>query len=183
MAKSKFSKSEDPFEIPKTTRFLPLQEFDPENKALAGIGIFVWINPPRSMLEEFDNFTRAYNVALDELCIRSGLKPVKSNLQDRLFQWVSLKSKREADRRFKKATEIFRRSLHTWYSQLWSQGPDVETHLTAAQLKKLFDKNPLLFEFMYIHSWKLIEAHTRDARRIGEIARWQTIPHAVQRLN
>ena len=56
--------------IPKTVRFLPLQDYDADNPELAGVGIFVWVDPPRSVLAEFDRLNGEYAAALDALVAR-----------------------------------------------------------------------------------------------------------------
>ena len=153
------------FEIPKTTRFLALQEYDPENASLAGVGIHVWVDPPRQVLQEFDSLNHNFRQLLDRL-IKTGKgkqKPLSG--AERLAGWLKAVTSREKDSRFKDETESYRRSIQAWYTRLWSQNPDAETHWTVAELEKINDQNPRLYEWLCVSSWALIEKHREDVKK------------------
>jgi hypothetical protein len=160
------------FEIPKVTRFLPLQEYAPEEKNLAGVGIHIWVDPPSAVLAEFDELNRAYMQVLNELGAGKkspnggAARPAKPiSMAERLLGWLKLIGKREQDSRFKTATESYRRSINTWYARLWSQSKDVQTHWTIDELERISDKNPQLYEWLCVSSWSLIEQHRADVKK------------------
>lgn len=152
------------FEIPKVTRFLPLQEYAPEEPALAGVGIQVWVDPPRSVLLEFDRLNREYGQVLDQLTGRPG-EIKKPSPAERLLNWLQVLTKRQGDERFTNVTESYRRSMYTWYARLWSQSPDVETHWSVSELEKINDENPSLYAWLCTSSWALIERHRDDVKK------------------
>lgn len=148
--------------IPKTIRLLPLQDYDPDNAELAGVGIFVWVDPPRSTLAEFDRINGDYSMALDAL-VKQAAVDKKQKPRSRLQSWLELLFSRGKD--FKPVSDIYRRELHAWYARLWSQGaPD--THWTAAELDDIEKTNPVFLEFLCRRSWILIGEH-RDIVKKG----------------
>jgi hypothetical protein len=154
------------FEIPKVTRFLPLQEYAPDEPTLVGIGIHVWVDPPRSILMEFDRLNRAYSQVLTVLASKLGNSPVKKiSPVDRLITWLHIVIKRPQDDRFKSETESYRRSIYAWYAKLWSQSPDAETHWSMDELEKINDENPRLYEWLCFSSHALIEQHRDDVKK------------------
>jgi len=146
--------------IPKTVRFLPLQDYDLENADLAGVGIFVWVDPPRSVLAEFDRLNGEYATALDSL-VKKVTAGTKQQPKPRLQGWLDLVFGRKS-KDFKPVT--YRRSLYTWYARLWSQGPE-ETHWTAAELESVEEHNPLFLEWLCRRSWVLVEEHRASVKK------------------
>jgi len=171
------------FEIPKVTRFLPLQEYAPDEKALAGVGLHVWVDPPRSVLLEFDQLNRDYGKELDKLAAkmaegagrevpapsatsRGGQAVKKASPAERILIWMRAREKHlRQDGHFKSATESYRRSLYAWYARLWSQSPDAETHWSVEELEKTNEANPHLYEWLCHSSWALIEQHRADVKK------------------
>ena len=158
------------FEIPKTTRFLPLQEYDPENRELAGVGIQVWVDPPFSVQAEFDNLTRNYRQTLEilgaKISAEFGKVPVKPlSLSKRLLSWIKYLGVKGQNSRFKTTTKNYQRSMYIWYARLWSQSLDIETHWTVEELEKINKKNPQLYEWLCISSWILIKKHREDVKK------------------
>jgi hypothetical protein len=154
------------FDIPKTTRFLELQGYDPENSSLSGVGIHIWVDPPRSILVEFDQLNREYGQELNKLANRLGdRKPVVLNLTGRLAFWLGAVAKKTQGRGFQTVTDSYRRSMYTWYARLWSQARDVETHWTVDECENVNDENPRLYEWLCNSSWVLIERHRDDVKK------------------
>jgi hypothetical protein len=154
------------FTIPKVTRFLPLQEYAPEEPTLAGVGLQVWVDPPRSVLMEFDSLNRDFSQVLNKLAAKPGEKPEKKvTLVFRLLGWLQVQAKHTQDDHFKIATENHRRSLYGWYARQWSQAPDAATHWTADELEVINNKNPQFYEWLCISSWALIEKHREDVKK------------------
>jgi hypothetical protein len=154
------------FDIPKVTRFLPLQEYDPENKSLAGVGLQVWVDPPMSVLVEFDNLNRGYSRILNKLSAEPGKRPAqKISLGEYLLGWIKILGIKKPDSGFQAVTESYRRSLYTWYARQWSQAPDAETHWSADELEKIDDENPRRYEWLCISSWSLVEKHREDVKK------------------
>lgn len=157
------------FEIPKVTRFLPLQEYTPDEPALKGVGIHVWVDPPRSALLEFDQLNRDYRQVLDKLAAKlfstSSAAAKKGTPAKRILNWMHAQVKSSKDGQFKSDTESYRRSLYAWYARLWSQSPDAETHWSAEELEKVNEANPHLYEWLCVSSWSLIEQHREDVKK------------------
>jgi hypothetical protein len=147
--------------IPKTVRLLPLQDYDPDNTELADVDIFVWVDPPRSVLAEFDKINGEYGTALDAL-VKQAERSGKQKPRSRLMGWLSLLLNHQKD--FKPISVIYQRELHTWYARLWSQGaPD--THWTAAELDDIEKQNPVFLEFLCRRSWVLIGEHRETVKK------------------
>ena len=154
------------FTIPKVTRFLPLQEYAPDEPTLAGVGIHVWVDPPRSVLVEFDQLNREYSQVLNKLAVKLGSDPArKISPTERMLSWLNARVKGSQDKRFQSETESYRRSLNVWYARLWSQSSDVETHWTVEELEKISEENPRLYEWLCTSSWALIERHRDDVKK------------------
>ena len=154
------------FDIPKTTRFLPLQDYDPENADLAGVGLHVWVDPPRSVLLEFDGINREYSQLLAKLAKKLGAGQHKTASQaERLLNFVQARVKFAADSRFRSETETYRRALYAWYARLWSQSPDAASHWTVDELEKINEDNPRLYEWLCASSWVLVERHREDVKK------------------
>lgn len=152
--------------IPKVTRFLPLQEYAPEEKALAGVGIHVWVDPPRTVLVEFDELNREYRAVLEKLVKKLGTpNSEKTSAGERLLSWLQVRAKSVQDQKFQAATESYRRSIYGWYARLWSQSGDAETHWTAEELEGIAESNPHLYEWLCNSSWALIEQHQDDVKK------------------
>jgi hypothetical protein len=152
--------------IPKVTKFLPLQEYAPDEEALKEVGIHVWVDPPRSVLVEFDELNRAYRAVLEKMVKKLG-KPndEKTSPGERLLSWLQVRAKSMQDQKFQDATGSYRRSIYGWYARLWSQASDLETHWTADEIEKIAENNPHLYEWLCNSSWALIEQHQEDVKK------------------
>jgi hypothetical protein len=152
--------------IPKVTKFLPLQEYAPEEQALAGVGIHVWVDPPRAVLVEFDGLHREYRAVLEKLVKKLGTANTeKTSPGERMLRWLQVRAKSMQDAKFQSATKSYRRSLYAWYARLWSQSTDAETHWTAEELEQVNDSNPHLYEWLCNSSWAMIEQHQDDVKK------------------
>jgi hypothetical protein len=141
--------------IPKTVRLLELQDYDPANAELAGVGIFVWVDPPSSVMAEFDRLNGEYAAELDKLVKR--MSGGKQKTRSRLQGWLDLMFRKEKD--FKPLSDAYRRELYTWYARLWSQSSDTDTHWTITELERLEKHNPVFLEWLCRRSWILIAGH------------------------
>jgi len=141
------------FNLPKTVHFLPFQDYDPEQKELAGVGIWVWVDPPRAELREYDRINAEFG---ELLRAESGKPAKKATILD------LLKSRRLLGK--KASAEAYRRAIHEWYAGLWSQGP-ADTHWTRAELATIDEQNPAFLEWMYRRTWRLIDEHRRDIKK------------------
>jgi hypothetical protein len=156
------------FALPKLTRFLPLQEYAPEEPSLAGVGIQVWVDPPRAVLLEFDELNRGFRQVLEKITTidhRPRTTDKKKQTRDRLLGWMHALTKRPQDDKFKTAIETHRQAQYAWYARLWSQSADAETHWTADELEKINDGNPQFYEWLCVSSWALIERHREDVKK------------------
>jgi hypothetical protein len=154
------------FSIPRTTRFLPLQEYAPDEPTLAGVGIQVWVDPPKAVMVEFDQINREFSQVLNKLGgISEKDKKKTVSPAEKLMTWLNMLTNRARDERFKSASESYRRALNAWYARLWSQAADPETHWTVDELEQIGEENPRLFEWLCISSWALIERHRDDVKK------------------
>lgn len=154
-------------DIPKTLRFLPLQEYAPDQPELAGVGLQVWVDPPISILAEFDSLNNTFRQAFEKLAAKEGQpqSPKTVSLAEKALSWMLALTKRSQDERFKEATVSYRRLLHAWYARLWSQSLDVNSHWTVAELDQISDENPHLFDWLCTSSWALIDQHRIDVKK------------------
>lgn len=133
--------------LPKTVRVLELQGYDPENAALTGVGIHVWVDPPRAVLQEYDRINRQFASLLQ----KSGDKPVKKTTL------LDLLARRKALSR-QPAVEAYHQALYAWYARMWSQGPE-GTHWNVSELSTISAENPAFWEWLERSTWLLIEEH------------------------
>jgi hypothetical protein len=154
------------FNIPRTLRFLPLQEYDPEKPELAGVGFQIWVDPPRSVLVEFDDINRAFRQELDRIAAQS-IRDVKKKptAAETLLIWLRARVRHANDSHFQEKTAVYRKALFGWYVRLWSQAADPETHWTVDELEKICDNNPHLYEWLCTSSWAMIDQHREDVKK------------------
>lgn len=140
--------------LPKTVRFLPFQEYDPENSALAGVGIYVWVDPPRAVLQEHNRINRTFTEALKTT---TGKPEKKLSIIDLVFRRQKLSGT--------EPVQAYHQEITAWYAHLWSQGP-AETQWTAEEIREIDEHNPAFLEYLYRRSWALIDEH-RDQIKKG----------------
>lgn len=138
--------------LPKTVRFLTFREYDPENPELAGVGIHVWVDPPRAVLQEYDRINREFSQVLQQA---TGKPRQKVTFLDILKGHKKLG---------KDLIQAFRRSIYEWYARLWSQGPE-GTHWDADEVAAIDEHNPAFLEYMEHQSWALVEQHRTDIKK------------------
>jgi hypothetical protein len=137
------------------------------------VGIQVWVDPPRSVMLEFDQLNRNFSQELEKMVKKTedrGRKTGKGSEKKpnpvmRLQSWLTVVMKHPQDEHFKGATESYRRALYAWYARLWSQSPDPGTHWTVDELEKINDQNPQFYEWLCRSSWALIEKHREDVKK------------------
>jgi hypothetical protein len=147
------------FEIPKTVRFLDFREYDPENAALAGVGIHVWVDPPRSALLELDRLNGSYLAEMKRYGGTLGPAGAKKPGLGMLFR------KAREQGAFRSFVDSYHRSVYAWYARIWSQAADPETHWTVAEVQQVDEANTVLLEWMYRKTFELIEQHRADTKK------------------
>jgi hypothetical protein len=140
--------------FPKSVRFLPFQPYDPENSGLKDAGIWVWVDPPRAFLVEYDQIQSGFAAFLQAAVQR---KPAKTK---NIMTWLSTRLHlRNAPR-----VADYHHALYDWYARLWSQGPE-DTHWTVEELDQINEHNPDFLEWLFRSSMLQIAAHRTEIKK------------------
>jgi len=127
------------FAIPKITRPLRLSAYAPE----LDTEIHVWVNPPRAMLERYEESFQK-------------VRALSARIQDGKL------SKEEGEEIAKQLEEEGSYQVE-FFSELWSQHKDPETHWSAEEVTQLIqgvrETDPMLFVWMTNQSVGLIVEH------------------------
>ena len=118
--------------IPKVLKEIRLSEYHADFGARA---VVVWVNP-----------TRAVGKRRAELMSRS-LRLIGKNLTPGPFpngkgSEEGEGSQAEAEAKVEAEAEELNAGLWAWYAEIWSQGADVETHWTLAEIQGYFEASP-----------------------------------------
>jgi hypothetical protein len=157
-------------EIPKILHFLAVQGYDPSNASLAGVGVWVWVDPPRSLLQAYADFDRQFAQACTQLLVKyEPSQAEKLHSGWLLLRWARRLENALRDAQLKRASMTFLRKAYDFYSVIWSQAPDIGTHWTAEELRRINGKNPTLFNWLLKHTQALIKQHQDETQgRIRE---------------
>ncbi len=109
--------------IPKKLAEIQLGEYHPE---LAGKVTIVWLNPPRTVLQERVRMQKAaYNA------IERSMSTLRTEGEDKANVDQLLDS-----------IETAKDEVNGWYAQIWSQGPDADTHWTVEEIRQTLEESP-----------------------------------------
>jgi hypothetical protein len=149
-----------PITIRPITRELKLTDYD-ESLVITGENgpksIHVWVNPPRSMLDEREALRKRSLVAYKAM-------QAAGDDQEKL-KAVALEM-----------AEIGQ-VLEGWYARLWSQHPDPATHWTADDLRELAanDTDPQLYSWLIERSADMAREHRAFAKKKLTTPSWSTL--------
>ena len=132
------------FEVPKIRQPLDLGRYSPE---LEGRRIYVWVNPPRGLKNEY--FASTYNLGI-------GLRDETEDA-GRISRFAgSLKRRRSA------------RKVVRWYARLWSEeaeGDSFGGREIESFAEDLIDQDPALWTFLCNATWKMINAWVESSKK------------------
>jgi hypothetical protein len=158
-------------QIPKVIVPVPMDEFASE---LKGKYLYVWVNPPKTKLQEYDDLVTALQsreletarqtLIPDEQKAEGGRQTGEGNGQrtvlsrsfDQLAHWLNL-------RKTTPAAGIDEKLL-AWYAEIWSQGPD-DTHWTVAELRETEDMDPSFLSWMISRTWQTRTDHLQRKKK------------------
>lgn len=140
-----------PITIQPVTRELRLSDYNPDLSITGDDGLpksfWVWVNPPRAMLDEREELRQRSNANYKALQAagddQAALKTVALDMA--------------ADGRL----------MSEWYSRLWSKHPDPAMHWSAEDVLVLAnsDTDPQLFSWLISESARLIREHRAGAQK------------------
>lgn len=128
--------------IPTITRPIKLADYAIE---LAPGVVQVWVNPPKSVLEMYRT-----------------LQQQNEGLQNKLPAAPADETKPLLDEMSRVGV-----GFSEWYAQIWSQGPEIELHWTADEVRAVvgLTTDPALYQWLTRRTWELINEH-RSANQI-----------------
>lgn len=143
------------FKIPRIVRPLDLSGFAPElvqEIAEAPPPFLMWVNPHLAVQERL-----------------AGLQDEQKALAKELSEAVKRKAADEELKALAERLSALNIAVAAWWAEVWSQGPDPETHWTAEQVKafqlRCAEEDPALWEFVVRGCWALVREHRESARK------------------
>jgi hypothetical protein len=148
--------------IPKIILPVEMTDYSPE---LAGKFLFVWVNPPREMLAQYDELvnelqTKELENARRTLFPAEQPKAESSGLQqtfDTLKHWLHIKAETKP--------EGIDEKLLRWYAEVWSQGPE-DSRWTVAELRELEMQDPAFLSWMIAETWQTRNEHVQRKKKV-----------------
>jgi len=131
------------FNIPKIIQPLEMSEYD---EAMEGLALQVWVNPPRSVHSSYWKFQIELGKLSKEL---ESLKDADPKKIDDLNARI----------------ESVNRDIFAWFSNIWSQGKDPDTHVALEEIETMTDEDPALWGFVTNNTMKLIREHRDNQRK------------------
>lgn len=131
------------FNIPKIIRPLEMSEYD---EAMEGLALQVWVNPPSGVHGSYWKF----QVELGKLS--KELESLK-NSDAKKVEGLSTK------------IENVNRDIFAWFSNIWSQGENPDTHVSLEEIEAMTDEDPALWGFITHNTMKLIREHRDNQRK------------------
>ena len=150
--------------IPKVALAVDLAEYAAE---LAGKCLYVWVNPPKTKLQEYDDLvtmlqSRELDAARKTLLPESQpsaiseQRSVLARTFDQMFHWLRVKRETKSD-------GIDARLLE-WYAEIWSQGPQ-DTQWTVEELRTLEEQDPSFLSWMIARTWSKRTEHVERKKK------------------
>ena len=135
------------FDIPKIRKPLDLGDYSPE---LRGQFLYVWVNPPRKMKDDYFSSTFALGDSL------------KAFETPERFSWAQRLTK---GRQRKRSA----RKLVRWYAQLWSgkDGSSFGGDEIEAMAEKLIDDDPAMWTFLCNATWAMIGEWIETSKKVS----------------
>ena len=133
------------FNIPKIIRPLEMSEYD---EAMEGLTLHVWINPPRGIHSSYWKFQ-------GELL----------KLSKELEALVEKKSTEKEIEKLNARIEAVNQEVFAWFSNIWSQGKDPETHVSIEDIEHFADEDPAIWGFVTSSTMNMINEHQAKQRK------------------
>jgi hypothetical protein len=137
-------------DVPKIIRPLDLREYAPE----MGTEIQVWVNPPRAKVLEM-----------------AQLEATSGAIQQRMKEIRATESEVAAEEARKALEELEQtgQKIMVWFAEMWSQGPDPESHLTLEEVQKLVEHSvntdPVLWPWLCGRTRAMINEHRTKVKK------------------
>lgn len=116
----------------KVLKDLPLSEYAPDAPELKQVVLKVWVNPTREVIQSYALLTST--VSTESLFQSTAPAPTEAGEQ---------------------VNDV---RISEWYSAILSQGPE-ETHMSAEDLRAVFEQDPAMWVFIFTRCWQLIDEH------------------------
>lgn len=148
--------------IPKVIVPVSMAEYAPE---LAGKALQVWVNPPKQLLQAYDDLLTSLQASELESARKMLEMPAQEEKRSPLWKafdqaahWVQRKKETKQ--------EGVSQALLEWYANLWSQGHDAETHWTVEELRTLEQEDPTFLSWMIAQTWQARKAHMELKKKV-----------------
>ncbi len=132
------------FEVPKIRQPLDLGRYSSE---LEGRRVYVWVNPPRGLKNEY--FASTYNLGI--------------GLRDETEDAGRISRLRGSLKRRKSARKVVR-----WYARLWSEeeaGDSFGGREIESFAEDLIDQDPAMWTFLCNATWRMINAWVENSKK------------------
>lgn len=143
------------FRLSRITKPLDLGEYD---ERLRGQVLHVWVNPNKFFIKKRVELLREYAAYMKGVAKHS----VARSAYQRFKNWMVLFLTQWHRKRWLEALHNLRNS---WFSRMWSQHEDAETHCTVEEVKRLSIEEPALFEWLMKESVLLLDGFAADKKK------------------
>ena len=151
MNKTNFIKNYDlETPVPKIIKTLDMGGYEEGRR---GQTLEVWVNPSRILLDDWIKIqtdTGKIVAAVNEIAVRKENK-ITHRRHKKKLEIIEEETRAAAD-----ACNL---AQHTWYSKIWSQGDDIETHVSPADVTR-FAEGALLKEELPLWKWVTNQTQT-----------------------
>jgi len=130
------------FDIPKIIKPLEMGDYD---EAMKECALRVWVNPPSGVHSSY------WRAQADLQKLSNELTSLKDS---------DTKQVEDLNERIARVNQ----DVFAWFSNIWSQDKDPNTHVSVEELEAMTDEDPALWGFMTNGTTRLIREH-RDTQR------------------
>jgi hypothetical protein len=161
--------------ISKILRPLPLRGYD---EVMGDVKMFVWVNIPREVREGYaDLVQETLESRKTIISVEKELKAAREMLSKKKDDEVSAEDKKkheEIKSRLAESVEAravleLDEKLYAWFSTVWSQGDDAETHFSVDEVRELFEatkeNDPGFWPWVTAETLGLIWAYRAQKKR------------------
>lgn len=143
------------FRLSRITKPLDLGDYD---ERLRGQVLHVWVNPNKEFNKDRLRLLTDYAKYMKSIARNS----VAGNWFQRFKNWSVLFVTQYYRKQWLEALHDMR---NAWFSRLWSQHEDAETHCTVEEVKRLSIEEPALFEWLMKESVLLLDGFAADKKK------------------
>ena len=131
------------FNIPKIIKSLEMSEYD---EAMKGLALRVWVNPPSGVHASYWKFQASL-----------------AKLSKKLESLKDSDTKEVVD--INTEIENVNQEIFAWYSNIWSQDEDPDTHVSVEEIENMTDEDPALWGFVATGTTRMIREHRDNQRK------------------